>query len=41
VLNPHQVWLMVVLISAVSLGFAQRSRQQPEHAPALARPPRT
>jgi len=68
VLNPHQIWLMVVLISAVnfasyilvkvvgpehgfgvtgllgglvsstavSLGFAQRSRQQPEHAPALA-----
>jgi uncharacterized membrane protein (DUF4010 family) len=68
VLNPHQLWLMVVLISAVnfasyilvkvvgpehgfgvtgllgglvsstavSLGFAQRSRQQPEHAPALA-----
>jgi uncharacterized membrane protein (DUF4010 family) len=68
VLNPHQVWLMVVLISAVnflsyilvkvvgpehgfgltgllgglvsstavSLGFAQRSRAQPEHSPALA-----
>jgi uncharacterized membrane protein (DUF4010 family) len=68
VLNPHQIWLMVVLISAVnflsyilvkvvgpehgfgltgllgglvsstavSLGFAQRSREQPERAPALA-----
>jgi uncharacterized membrane protein (DUF4010 family) len=68
VLNPHQVWLMVVLISAVnfisyilvkvvgpehgfgltgllgglvsstavSLGFAQRSRAQPEQSPALA-----
>ena len=68
VLNPHQVWLMVVLISAVnflsyilvkvvgpehgfgltgllgglvsstavSLGFAQRSRAQPERSPALA-----
>ena len=68
VLNPQQIWLMVVLISAVnfasyilvkvvgpehgfgvtgllgglvsstavSLGFAQRSRKQPEHSPALA-----
>lgn len=68
VLNPHQVWLMVVLISAVnfasyilvkvvgpehgfgltgllgglvsstavSLGFAQRSRKQPDQSPALA-----
>jgi uncharacterized membrane protein (DUF4010 family) len=68
VLNPHQVWLMVVLISAVnflsyilvkvvgpehgfgltgllgglvsstavSLGFAQRSRAQPEHSATLA-----
>jgi uncharacterized membrane protein (DUF4010 family) len=68
VLNPHQVWLMVVLVSAVnfasyilvkvvgpehgfgltgllgglvsstavSLGFAQRSRKQPEQSPALA-----
>lgn len=68
VLNPHQVWLMVVLISgvnfvsyilvkvvgpehgfgltgvlgglvsstAVSLGFAQRSRKQPEQSSALA-----
>ena len=68
VLNPYQIWLMVVLISAVnfasyilvkvvgpehgfgvtgllgglvsstavSLGFAQRSRKQPEHSPALA-----
>lgn len=68
VLNPHQIWLMVVLISAVnflsyilvkvvgpehgfgltgllggmvsstavSLGFAQRSRAQPEQSPALA-----